>query len=468
MVARFLSFWVSRFFQATKQPSNLITLLLIVICLPPSAHAGGLIRDAEIESTLRDYANPIFRAAGLSPSAINIFMVQDDSLNAFVAGGQNLFLHTGLIMTTKTPDMLLGVMAHETGHMAGGHLAKGSEKLKDAQLGTIMSAVLGAAAAAATGKPEAAAAVMTGTSNTVQRNLLSFSRANENAADQAGLGYLDKLGISAEGMAEMFSVLRREERQHFGKPDPYLMTHPLTTERIEHIQSHVAQSKIPKGAYPPALTEKHARMVAKLAAFIQPPERTLRQYAANDSSIAARMARAIAFFKQAKVEEATNAIEKLTADYPNDAFLYDLKGQVLFETAQVEPALAAYKKAAALKPKEPLILIELAKVELARQTPADDNSAIGHLEYSLSIEKDNASAWRLLAIGYGRKNNHGMSALALGEEALLEGDVKEAVSQSARALGLLAAGTPANQRASDLKQRALQMKKEQESAESVF
>lgn len=444
--------------------------LLSIICasiISLPAHAG-LIRDVEIEATLRDEADPIFRAAGLKSSAINIYIVQDDTLNAFVAGGQNLFLHTGLILEMKNPGMLMGVMAHETGHIAGGHLAKGGEKLKDAQLGTIMSMVLGAAAAAATGKTEAAAAVITGANSTVQRNFLSFSRANENAADQAALGFLDKLGVSASGMVDVFSVLKRQERQHMGTPDPYMLTHPLSSERIENVQNHVDHSSIPMGAYPKTLSEKHARMVAKLYAFIKQPEQTLRQYPASDTSVASRMARAIAFFMQAKLEQALPIMDALTKEYPNDAYLYDLRGQICFESARIDCAYESYRSATKLAPSESLILADLAKVELARNQAGDVASAASHLERSLNLDHDNAGAWRLLATAYGKQNNDAMASLALAEEALLEGDANEAISQSAKALSSLPAKSPAHQRADDLKRRAQQMKKEQKDAESTF
>lgn len=447
---------------------KLRALVFLMVSLFPLASQAGLIRDAEIEATLRDYADPIFRTAGLKPSAVNIFLVQDDSLNAFVAGGQNLFLHTGLIMETKTPDMLIGVIAHETGHMAGGHLAKGGEKLKDAQLGTIMAAVVGAAAAAATGKPEAAAMVLGGAGSSVTRNFLSFSRANENAADQAALGYLDKLGISAQGMLKTFNLLKAQERQHFGNPDPYLMTHPLSNERLALVQTHIDQSSIPAGTYPHSLDEKHARMVAKLYAFLEKPEKTLRTYPATDKSVAARMARAVAFFQQARVDEAEALMSELTKEHPDDAYLYDLKGQIMFESARLEKSYEAYKTAAKLKPSEPLILADLAKVELARGTPADVSSAVAHLEKSLEIDRENSSAWRLLATAYGKQNNSGMASLALAEEALINGDVPEAIAQSDRAILQLPKASPAQQRASDAKQRALQMKKEQKDADSPF
>lgn len=447
-------------------PKFLCVFLLVGWVCP--AYAGGLIRDAEIESTLRDYATPLFKAAGLKPSAIHIYMVQDDSLNAFVAGGQNLFLHTGLIMEMKTPGMLLGVMAHETGHIAGGHLAKGAEKLKDAQLGTIVSMVLGAAAGVASGRPEAAAVVINGAGGAVTRNFLSYSRANENAADQAALGFLDTLGVSASGMVDVFTLLRRQERQHMGKPDPYMLTHPLSGERIDNVQHHVEKSSIPVGNYPKIWDEKHARMVAKLYGFLKPPEQTLRQYPANDMSVAGRMARAVAFFMQVKIEQSMEIMNVLTSEHPKDAFLYDLKGQICFETAQIECAYEAYRSAVKIAPNESLILADLAKVELARATSADVSAAIGHFERSLAIDKDNAAAWHGLAVAYGKQNNNAMLSLSLAEEALLAGDADEAISQSNKALSALAEKSPSHQRADDIKRRALQMKKEQKDVNSPF
>lgn len=359
--------------KALRRMTALLTILLLA---PLPAHAG-LIRDAEIENTLRSYADPIFKAAGLKPSAINIYIVQDDSLNAFVAGGSNLFLHTGMIMATKNADMLLGVIAHETGHISGGHLAKGTEKLKNAQINTLLTYVLGGAAAVATGKPEAAAAVITGGSSSIARNVMSFSRANENAADQAGVNFLAKTNTSAEGMLEVFELLKKQEMQHYGKSDPYLRTHPLTNERIEFIRNSVAKSSIPAGAYPKNFTEKHARMVAKLFSFLEPPEKTFRTYPTTDNSTAASMARAIAYYKLPDIDKAMNEMNALLKTHPNDAYLYDLKGQILFESARIEEAKAAYAKAAELAPREPLILSDLAKTELALNTPQNTQSEIG-------------------------------------------------------------------------------------------
>ncbi len=458
--------------NARKQRNRLrylfsaLVLLASVICHPSSSYAG-LIRDAEIEATLRSYADPIFKAAGLKPSAVKIYLVQDRTLNAFVAGGSNLFIHTGLITETESADMLLGVIAHETGHIAGGHLAKGSEKLKDAQIGTIIATVLGAGAAVATGKPEAAAAVITGTSTASMRNFFSFTRANENAADQAALGYLDKLNISSYGMVKMFELLKRQERKQFGVPDPYLRTHPLTNDRIDHVRAHVEQSLIPEGSYPKELSVEHQRMVAKLRGFMDAPEKTLRTYGINDQSIPARMARAIAFFRQSQIAQAETLMDGLVKENPNDAFLYDLRGQILFESAKPAEALASYRSANKLLPSNALIMIDLGKSEMTQGSPENITSAVAHLERATTLEPFNSFGWRQLATAYSKQHNEPMSHLALSEEALLDGDVAQTIAQSDLAINSLT-NASAKLRAQDIKTRALQMQKEQADAKSIF
>lgn len=432
-----------------------------------AAFATSLIRDAEIEHTLRMYADPIFKSAGLNPSSIKLFIVNDDSLNAYVAGGANMFIHTGLILATNTPDMLLGVMAHETGHIAGGHLAKGAEQLKNAQLGTIMTFVLGAAAAAATKKPEAAAAVLGGGQNTVARNFFAYTRANEEAADQAALRYLDKLNISAGGMADMFALLQRNERQHFGTPDPYMLTHPLSASRIDHVRNHVETSPITNTA-PSTYALWHKRMQAKLYAFMESPERTFQKYPLSDKSLSARLAHAIAYYKMPDMPKALDKIDGMLAESKNDAYLYDLKGQMLFENGHTQEALTAYEQATKLVPDSALILSDLAKTELALNAAERSQSAITHLEKATSMDGSNANAWRLLATAYGKINNKGMASLALAEEAALHDDIQSALAQVEQALASLANHSPAYQRAQDLKARLLSIKDEKDKEESPF
>jgi predicted Zn-dependent protease len=427
------------------------------------ALAAPLIRDAEIEHTLRQFGEPIFSAAGLKPSSIRLFIVNDDSLNAFVAGGANMFVHTWLIQATTSPDMLLGVMAHETGHISGGHLAKGSEKLKDAQMGSIFSYVLGAAAAVAAGSPEAAIAVVGGGQSMVGRNLMAFTRTHENAADQAALSFMDKLGISSSGMVKMFELLQRNERQRIGNRniDPYVLTHPLSAQRLSAVRAHLEKSNIPKGQYPKSLDMPYQRMVAKLYSFLQSPERTLQKYPLGNKTLPARMARAIAYYKMPDMPRATAEMDSLLAENPKDPFLHELKGQILFENARPKEALASYQTAAKLLPSNPLILVELAKVELSQKDAPLIASATAHLEKATMLDGTNATAWRWLATAYGKAGNIGMSALALAEEALLRGDTRTAMQQADHAI-TQKKGTPSAQRAQDLKLRAIEMKRQQD------
>lgn len=418
-----------------------------------SVHASPLIRDAEIEHTLRAYGDPLFRAGGLKPSAVHLFVVQDERLNAFVAGGANMFIHTGMILQCDTPDMLIGVMAHETGHIIGGHLARGGEKLKDAQMGSIMTFVLGAAAAAASGRAEAASAILTGGQTTVMRNFFAFTRANEEAADQSALKTLDSLGISASGMVKTFELLQRNERSHGGSPDPYMITHPLTTSRIDHVRNHAETSRIPEGTYPKQFEEMHQRMVGKLYGFLNTPERTLARYPKSNTSAGARIARAVAYYKMPDLPQALAELDGMMAQRPNDGFLYELKGQILFENNKVKDALGAYQTAAQLAGNSALILADLGRVELA-QTPPMVSQAVTHLEQSVALDSDNAPAWRQLAIAYGKAGNEGLSALALAEEAMLYDNPETALKQSGVALTHIKGGTPAAQRARDLEAAA--------------
>lgn len=445
-----------------------ISLFVLLCLITNQALAVPLIRDAEIEHTLRTYADPIFKVAGVNSKATKIFIVQDDTLNAYVAGGANMFIHTGLIMATETPDILIAVMAHETGHIAGGHLARGTEKIKDAQLGTVLTFVLGAAAAVASKKPEAAAAIITGGQSGVMRNFLSYTRANEQSADQSAINSLKKLDISADGMLKMFEMLRKNERRQFGSPDPYMLTHPLTNERIEFVRNNVEKSNIPEGQYPKSYDILHQRMVAKLYGFIQSPERTLQKYPVSNKSVAARLARSIAYYKMPHLEKSLAEIDSLIDESPEDPFFNELKGQILFENGHVEDALISYKKAVKLLPNSALILADLGKVEIAQKSDSDVQSAISHLEKSVSLDNSNENAWRLLATAYGSAGNLPMSNLALAEEALLQNDADTALQMSNQALNSLKKTSPSYRRAQDVKNKAEEIKKQDNEEKSPF
>lgn len=441
-----------------------LAAVAVMICTASAASAQSLIRDAEIERTLRIYSDPIFQASGLTPSSINMYIVNDSAINAFVMGGSNIFLNTGLLTTSQTPDMLIGVIAHETGHIAGGHLVRTTGEVERAQLRAMLGYLLGAAAMAG-GAGEVGAAVMSANEQVTMRGLYRFTRANEQAADQSALTVLDELGISANGMMELFEILRKQEyRKMGGNADPYTRTHPLSKERIMHIRNHVAQSGIPVGQVPDRYRALHDRMLGKLEGFLDDPMRVIDRYPQSDTSVRARYARAVAHHRQINPDKAMREMDALLEQSPNDPYFHELKGQILFESGQVTPAQESYQKAVDLLPNAPLIRVELARALIAQEDPAALPAAIGHLEYATTADKRNPPAWRLLATAYGRRGDMAKSHLALAEEALQLNRPDDALQQLEFANRHIETGSASQLRAQDLRKEALKLRKEKEKA----
>jgi predicted Zn-dependent protease len=434
----------------------LCALTIFGLVAPRTASAQqsiNFIRDAEIESTIRQFVSPVFTAAGLDASAIRIYLVNDPRLNAFVAGGQNLFLNTGLLMRSQSPNQVVGVAAHETGHIAGGHLARTQEALRNATIQSIIAMVLGAAASAAAGG-QGAGGVLAGGAGVGERSILQYSVEQEAKADQAGLRFLDATGQSAKGLLQFFRILEGEELLSATRQDPYLRTHPLTRQRIEYVQEHVDHSRFSDVPDKPEFIEMHKRMVAKLNGFLNPPAQTLAKYKESDTSVAARYARAVAYYRIPNMAKALPAIDSLIAQEPKNPYFHELKGQMLFENGKVAEAIAPYEEAVRLQPDSALLRVELGQVQIESGDPALNRRALSNLSEGVRIEPDNSMGWHFLAIAYGHENDIGMSALALAEEAQIVGDKKLAVQQATRATQLLKAGTPARLRAEDLKRLA--------------
>ncbi|HEY4136431.1 MAG TPA: M48 family metalloprotease [Alphaproteobacteria bacterium] len=415
--------------------------------------APRLIRDSEIENTIRTWASPVFEAAGLNAADVDIYLVNDSSINAFVAGGMNLFINTGLLMKSQTPNQVIGVMAHETGHIAGGHLARFQDRLRGASITAILAMILGAGAAVA-GAGGAGVAVMTGGLGVAQGNLLAYSRTQESSADQAGMKFLDESGQSARGMSEFFHILSGQELLNTTHQDPYVQTHPLTRDRIEAVDAHVAKSKYSDVPDKPENIEMHKRMVAKLSGFILSPANTLARYKEADKSVAARYARAIAYYRLPDMTKAVPLIDGLIAEEPDNPYFYELKGQMMFENGRGAEALAPYQKAVSLLPNDALLRVGLAQAQIERDDPALNTDAINNLRRATQREPLNAFAWSELAIAYGRDNQLGMSALSSAEAALARGNKREARLQGARAEKLLVRGSPGWIRLQDLQAAA--------------
>lgn len=445
----------------------LATLVLALVApnSPASAQQTArrsFIRDAEVENTIRAFATPLFQAAGLDPEAVRIHLLVDPSLNAFVAGGQNMFFHTGLLVRSENPNQLIGVIAHETGHISGGHLVRLQDAVGDASTQALLGMLAGAALGAASGRGDLGAAVMMGSQEAAMRNLMSFSRTQEGSADQAGMSFLDATQQSAKGFLEFFEILGDQELLVAARQDPYVRTHPLTRDRVANVRDHVAKSPYSNNPPRPEFVEMHKRMRAKLFAFLESPVRTFQRYKETDNSIDSRYARAIASYRKPDMGTALPLIDGLIAERPKDPYFWELKGQMLFENGRGAEALEPYRKAVALLPSSALLQISLAQVEVEQEDPSLLADAKAHLNKALQAEPDNHSGWRLLAIAHGRLGDEGMAAYAMAEQTLLEGKLSDAAYHAGKAERLLPRSGPIWLRIQDIKEQASQVKEKRD------
>lgn len=412
------------------------------------ALAFGLVRDTEIEATLDRIANPIFRAAGLHPATTDIYIVNSDDINAFVAGGQNIFLFTGLLTRLKTIDQLRAVISHEVGHITGGHITRRNDALRGAR-GIAVVGMIGAAAAAIGGSPEAGAAIAFGSGAAAQRNALSHSRAEEASADQSGLRYMTAAGGNPAAMLEVLRMLRGKDMQRTVGADPYAQTHPLSTERTALIEERIRT--LPGGR---PVTEEdmywHKRMVAKLTGFLEPTKTALRKYPEGDLSEPAILARSIAWHRKPDPEKSIALANELLELRPEDAFYHELKGQFLLEAGNAEQAAIAYRDAVSLAPFEPQILGGLGRALLNTGDPGLTAEARDALAQSARYDKANAGVLRDLALAEARLGNNGAAALVTAERFVLEGQFPDAQRNAVRAANLLPNGSPGWQRAQDV------------------
>ncbi len=321
------------------------------------------VRDAEIEELMRDYVTPVLRAAGQEPSAVQIHLVRDMSFNAFVANGRRIFINLGAIVDAKTPNQLIGVLAHETGHIAGGHLSAMRQKLEEAQTRAIIAMLLGAAAVGAGAASGAsgstiaggAQAAVTAPGEIIKRDLLSYIRSQEQAADQAAVSYLTKTGQSPKGMLEVFKGFADKSMFNVRFVDPYAQTHPMPVERIALLERIANESPYLNAKDSDELLKRHKMVQAKIIGFVRPMDTVLRTYPPSDTSLPARYARAVATYRFGSVEVAQREIDSLISTEPNNPYFWELKGQALLEAGRPRQAIEPLRRASSLKPKSGLI-----------------------------------------------------------------------------------------------------------------
>jgi predicted Zn-dependent protease len=438
-------------------------VLLAGIALVPAAAAhdvGGsavsLLRDTEIEADIHTMMTPIWRAAGLDPDAVHVYLVSDDSINSFVAGGQNIFINSGLLLQAKTPNQLIGVLSHETGHILGGDLYSSQSAMHNAMVEQMiaLAAALGAVVASR-GSDESGGALL-GAAGVGPRAFMQFSVGQEATADHTAMTLLDATRQSARGLLEFFQTLESQEMLIGVHEDPYLTDHPLTQERIDYVRDHVEHSPYSDAADPPAFIAMLKRIKVKLAAFTKPSSTTLAAYPESDRSVLARYARAIAYYRIPELDKALPTIDGLIKSDQADPYFHELKGQMLFENGRIADAVAPYEEAVRLAAHAPLLRIELAQVYIENGDPAQNKRAIAYLRDALRAEDKDVEAWHLLATAYGRDNQMGMAALSLAEEGLAAGNKTNAVGEAKQAEKLLKNGVD-YQRAAEIRREAKEL-----------
>jgi predicted Zn-dependent protease len=427
-----------------------------------TADGVSVIRDAETEQLLRDYVTPIFHAAGINTGAARIILVGDKSFNAFVADGQKIFINVGALMEAKTPNEIIGVLAHESGHIAGGHLARGRQELARAQIMSVAGMLVGAAGAVATGvsarrnngpvgtDSAGMAGMIMGPQELVRRHLLAYQRTEEQAADRAAVRFLDTTHQSSKGLLTTLERFSNDALFQTSQVDPYLLSHPLPTERISNLQQFAKASPYYEAKDSPGLQGRHDLMRAKLVGFLGDPNEAARRYPMRDASLPARYARAISAYRFGRLQESLAQIDGLTTAEPNSPYFWELKGQVLLESGRANEAIAPLRKATTMAPSAVPIKVLYGHALVASGTPANTAQAISVLANATQRDQDSAEGFEYLSMAYHRKGETPKAQLAAAQGLFVSGKYVEARTQASRAQAQFTEGSPGWLKADDI------------------
>ena len=426
----------------------LLTLSFAMAARP--AAAQSILRDAETEALFREMSRPILEAAGLRPDNVQVVLIHDRSINAFVAGGQIVYIHSGLLAAADNANEVQGVIAHEVGHITGGHVIRIQEGVKVATGIMLLSMLLGAAAMAA-GAGEAGMGVMAAGQQAAMGKFLAFSRTQESAADAAGASFLAKSGVSGKGLISFFKKLQNQEfRYAIPQDNGYMRTHPLTGERMQALEQSVKSAPGWNNATDSRLEARFQRVKAKLFGYVEDPTRTLSLYPMSNKSVPARYARAYAWHKSAYPEKALAEAESLLAEQPTDPYFLELKGQVLLESGRPALALESLRQAVRYAPDQPLIAALLGHALISTEKPDNFEEAKRVLRAAIGRDNSNPFAWYQLGIVYDREGDPGRAALATAERYNLQGEPRLALVNAEQALRTVPTGSPDWLRAQDI------------------
>ncbi|MFS2109836.1 M48 family metalloprotease [Sphingomonas sp. Sphisp140] len=423
----------------------------LLLWVQPAA-AQSILRDAETEALLNDMARPLFIAAGLSPANAKVVLIQDSSINAFVAGGQIIYVHSGLIDAASSANEVQGVIAHEIGHIVGGHAVfqndGGYTNI------SILSLLLGVAAMAA-GSGEAGTGILMAGQRAAIGKYLAFSRVQESSADAAGAKFINTAGISGKGMLSFFDKLTAQMHRYgyyTSNPevDPFAQTHPMSQDRVETLKADLMNAPSWNKPLDPNLEVRFKRVQAKLRGYVSDPKDTLAKYPPGNQSVEAHYARAYAYHKSGYPEQAAAETQALVKAEPKDPYFLELEGQIMLESGDPRGAIAPLRQATALSNNAPLIASTLGHALLATEDKANLDEAERVLKQSVARDNDNPFAWLNLGTVYDRKGDEARTALATAERAHMMGDVGTALMSSRAAMARLPQGSADWVRAQDI------------------
>jgi predicted Zn-dependent protease len=412
------------------------------------AAAQSAIRDTEIEGIIHEWSDPVFTAMGLEPSEVEILLINDDDLNAFATRGRIMGLNTGLILKTRNPNELLGVIAHEAGHIRNRHTLR--DGAQDAGMQPmLMTMALGALAIAA-GAPDAGAVLLGNSQYFGTLSALRYMTHQEGEADNTGARALEAAGESGRGLVSFFENFRSQEVFSDARRYPYFRSHPLSSARIENLRRFVAEQPNYNHRDSPERLAQHALILAKIHAFMGEPNQTLRDYPESDTTLPARYARAIAWYRDGQTDRALDAVDVLLTEQPDNPYFWELKGQILFEEGRPAEAIGAHQRSVEILPDAPLLRINLAHALLETRDPAKLDQAVAELKRATALEKDNTMGWRLLSQAYASQGKEGEARLASAEMYFAAGAETQATQFALRARDMLEPGTIEWTRAMDI------------------
>jgi len=428
---------------------------------PAAAQGIVLLRDTETERALRSYEDPFLKAGGLDPAGVKLYLVNDNSVNAFVAEGQNMFIQSGMILFAHNALELKGVMAHETGHIIGGHLSRGTDAIKKATIPMLLSMIVGIAAIAA-GAGQAGMLILMGGQGIAQNQFNAFSRVQEATADQIAIKLLDKTHQSSRGLVATFQRLADEEARAMDRMDAYASDHPMGRERVANLETALEASPYKDVPEDPAVEHEYEMIQAKLYGYVAPVADVLNKYPLTDTSKQARYARAMAYSRKPDLPKALAEINSLIKDEPNNPYFYEVLGQIYVSMAKPELGVVAFQKSVDLLPDASQLRVALAAAQLATERPQLAQPAVANLKIALQQDSDDPFAWYEAAQGYSMMGNESMANLATAERYFSVGAMGPAVQFAARARHGLTQGSPDWQRANDIVAIAMPIAKQQQ------